>query len=192
MRCQFRARQQTAALLLLLAFLTLGRTDAGVIPGRWEKVDALPPGAHVEVVLRIGDERIKGSFEKSDAQSLTLTDETGTQRRVAKPDVKRVLDPGVSDSKWNGLLIGGAVGVGAGALLGPAIWGGEGETFTNADAALIYGLAGAFTGAFIGLLLDEMRDHPIVLYTARAAETPQVPPSEVSPSAKLSVDRPLE
>ena len=69
MRLQSRAPQQMASVLILVALLTLTRTDAGVIPGRWEKVDALPPGAHLELILRTGDEHIKGSFEKSDALS---------------------------------------------------------------------------------------------------------------------------
>ncbi len=192
MRFQFCARQQAAWLLLLVALLTQARTDAGVIPGRWEKVDALPPGAHVELILRAGDERIKGSFEKSDAQSLTLTDETRTQRRVAKSDVSKVLDPDLFDSKWDGLLIGGAIGAGAGALLGPAVWGGENQPFTNADAAAIYAILGVFTGAFIGLLLDEKSNRPVVLYTARETETGQASPSGSLPAAKLSVKQSLD
>ena len=192
MRFQFRARQQTASLFLLVALLTLAQTDAGVIPGRWEKVDTLPPGAHVELILRTGDERIKGSFETSDAQSLTLTDETGTQRQVAKSDVSKVLDPDLFDSKWDGLLIGGGIGAGAGALLGPTVWGGENQPFTNADAAAIYAIIGGLTGGFIGLLLDEKQERLVVLYTAHETETDQASPSDLPPAAKLSTNQLLE
>lgn len=192
MRFPLRARQQTASLLLLVVLLTLTRTDAGVIPGRWEKVDALPPGAHVVLILKAGDERILGSFERSDGESLTLRDETNAHRRVSKSSVSKVLDPSLFDSKWNGLLIGGAIGVGAGALLGPAVWGGENQSFTNADASLIYAILGVFTGGFIGLLLDERRDNPVVLYIARKAETDQASPSDSPPAAKLPTNPSLE
>ena len=164
------------SLLLLVILLTMGRTDAGVIPGRWEKVDALPPGARVAVILKAGDERIEGSFEKSDGASLTLTDGTGAQRRVAKLNVKKVLDPYMADTKWDGMLIGGAVGAGTGALIGPTFWGGPDPPRTKAAAAAIYAIIGAFTGGFVGLVVDETRDRKIVLYTAHEAATDQVSP----------------
>ena len=192
MRLQSPAPQQMASVLILVALLTLTRTDAGVIPGRWEKVDALPPGAHLELILRTGDEHIKGSFKKSDALSLTLADETKTQRRIAKSDVSKVLDPNIFDSKWDGLLIGGAIGTGTGALLGPAVWRGENQPFTNADAAAIYAIIGGLTGGFIGLLLDENRDRPVVLYTARETETDRASPSDLPLAAKLSANQSLE
>jgi len=145
------------------------------------------PGAHVEVILKTGDEHIKGLFEKSDAQSLTLRDKTGTQKQVARSDIAKVLDPGAFDSKWDGLLIGGAVGAGTGALLGPAVWGGANQPFTNADASAIYAIIGAFTGGFIGLLLDDNRDGAVVLYTAHEADTGQAFPPDFLPDAKPSV-----
>jgi hypothetical protein len=161
-----------------MVLLVLMPVEAGVIPGRWEKVDALPQGARLTVILKTGGERIRGAFERSDSEILVLTGEASTLRRIAKPSVSKVFDPYVADTKWDGLLIGGAIGAGAGAAIGPAVWGGEEELFTNADAASLSYLFGALTGGLIGLVLDERRERSVELYVAREPTSGQDPPSE--------------
>ncbi len=181
--------KQARVRLLAMLLLALTHVEAGVIPGRWEKVDALPQGARLAVIMKAGGEHIRGTFERSDNEVLVLTDEASTLRHIAKPSVKKVFDSYVADTKWDGLLIGGAIGAGAGAAIGPAVWGGEEQLFTNADAAALSAMFGALTGGLIGLVLDERRERTVELYLAREPAAGQVPPSDRPTTSKLAVDR---
>ena len=75
---------------------------------------------------------------------------------------------------------------------GPAVWGGEDQPFTNADVSAIYAIIRAFTGALIGLVLDEGSDKPVVLYTANGTEADRASPSDFPPPVKLFTNQSLE
>jgi len=162
-----RMRQFTAVALLFL--LTLSRVAAAqVIPGRWEKVDALPRGTSIIVTLTSGD-RAQYTFAASSSDLLTLLNEDSKEIRFAKSDV-RAVERRQSDRVRNGTLIGAGVGFGTGFFAlaafnakqtasGP-IWDREAVGYYVAA-----GLVGAGIGALTGALIDAGRKDREILYS---------------------------
>ena len=71
--------------------------QAGVIPGRWEKVDALQPGKEIIVTLKAGD-RIESTFTGLGSEELILT-----ELKVPRSEVRKI----VRREKYDdGILIG--------------------------------------------------------------------------------------
>ncbi len=128
---------------------------AGVIPGRWDKVDRLETGTPIVIVLKSG-ETLEARFSATKPDSLVFKAIDGTERQVPKAEVEKVTRAEKTrDSLTNGLLIGSAVGfaVGFGGLAifnahetasGP-IWDGEAVSY-YAGAGLLGGLIGALAG----------------------------------------------
>ena len=143
---------------------------AQVIPGRWDKVDALARGSQITVTLAGGD-RTDNAFIRSDADVLVLLNGSGSEIRLAKSDVQTVTQR-TQDPVRNGVLIGAATGFGVGFLglaafnaketaSGP-IWDGESVgIYTSA------GLVGAGIGALTGLIVDAGRSTTQLLYSRR-------------------------
>lgn len=155
-----------AALLLLSQWLA-----AGVIPGRWEKVDALPPGNEVYVSLQDGS-RVRGRLLARSAQEIALDTQDG-EARVPLEAVSRVaVAVERPDRLVNGTLLGLAAGLAFGGVLaatdgsaevrsapgegGSSIRIRSGDSEFN-NAALIGGSAAA--GAVLGLLIDASHDN---------------------------------
>ncbi len=163
---QERILAAAAAMLLTAALL-----QAGAVPGRWEKVDALATGTAIVVTLKAGD-RLEANFKSSSLTELVLSDDQGVERTMPKSAVLRVESGSqVSDRLANGAIIGAAVGCAAAmvALAGYAahvtasgpIWGGEATPY-YVGAALV----GSGAGALAGMGIDAASKSREVLYRA--------------------------
>ena len=149
----------------LITWLVLSTlpTRAGVIPDRWEKVDALKPGCKIVVQLKSQD-RVEGTLMETNQKALMLASEDGSIKEIPKLAVQTVTQERPSNrSTWIGTGIGGAAGAGIGAGLS----GGLDETFlARTDLmALTFGAVGALAGAMIGRTLSKPRQE--VLYRAK-------------------------
>ncbi len=119
---------------LTICFLLLPDStllQAGVIPGRWEKVDAQTPGTGLTVIMKSGD-RFDCAFKELQMDTLVVETSSG-ERRIPKVDIQRletselVSDP-VKDGTLKGAVIGavalGVLGASVGAALGNFFGGG--------------------------------------------------------------------
>jgi hypothetical protein len=160
-------RIATAILGLLIAYPL---PAAQIVPGRWDRVEALPRGAVILVTLTSGDQT-ENSFVASDPEVLILTNSSGTEIRVAKADILRVARQ-LRDPVRNGVLVGTGAGFGAGffalaafnakqTATGP-LW--EGEALAQYIGA---GLVGAGIGALAGLAIDAGRRTTEIVYSRR-------------------------
>jgi hypothetical protein len=136
---------------------------AQVIPGRWDKVDILEPGTAIIVTLQAG-ERLVCSFKSSGPDNLTLTDDQGSERRLPKSEIKKIVSADkYHDTTVDGTASGAVIGTGVGALLGilHAV-----STDKKSGIAPIT-LAGTGLGALFGYGADKSRQDNRVLYLAR-------------------------
>ena len=78
-------KMKTLSLTTLVVLLTTS-LDAGVIPGRWEKLDSQPKATQIIVALKSGD-RMECGFRSSGPDHLTVIDQSGNQRSVPKSEV---------------------------------------------------------------------------------------------------------
>ncbi len=132
---------------VIIAFVCLDSSlQAGVIPGRWEKVDELKPGSSITVTLKTGD-TLHGKFAGSAADSIRITVDD-VERELPKSAVSSValLQHGWSRQKKAGVaaLIGFPVGFAIGYAAGPYI--GDDDSMPSGERAK----AGAAIGAIIG------------------------------------------
>ena len=93
--------------VLILGYLVFVSALAEVVPGRWEKVEALKSGSQITVELKNGD-RIKGQFEGLSPSELLLR--TGSAQAVVPKGEIRQITIVRHDSVKNGTLIGAGVG----------------------------------------------------------------------------------
>ena len=147
-----------------LAVLITSCVQAKVIPGRWEKVDALQPGKQIIVTLKAGD-RIEGSFRSSGTDNVTVVILTGGEVKIAKPEVQQIMSrEKVKDSLNNGAIVGIGIGLGI-VLAGLAIAAsGEGEVLPSAKWAAP--LLGIGAGLSAGIAIDASHQETEVLYEA--------------------------
>jgi hypothetical protein len=126
----------------------------------WSRVIGWPPGQRLIVTLESGD-KVAGKLVGSSEDAFTLTDRTGVERTIRKADVRRVLGER-PDSSLDGLLLGAAIGAGAGVLKGY-----DARTFEcRARCSIAIGTT-LFTpiGALVGWLRDR-HQHPVELLFA--------------------------
>jgi uncharacterized protein YcfJ len=149
---------------LLAGVILVGSAAAGVIPGRWEKVDSLREGEDIVVVMKSG-ERIEGDFQSADVDSITVKPIREKDRRIVKAEVTQVEREGV---KQDGALDGAAIGAGAGAGLGilfASVVGEENSEYRH-GAQVLGVILGAAVGFGVGYGVDSMRGKPVLLYQA--------------------------
>ena len=157
--------------LPLFILISSGLLNAQVIPGRWEKVDSLPPGQQIIVNLKAGDS-VECSLKESGADHLTVVISTGSELKIAKSEVLLIVgekDDDVRDGTLKGLGIGFAGGALIAALILSAIANNEGGWSAEATAWVLgSGAAGAGIGAAVGFSLDKSLSHgeTEVLYQA--------------------------
>ena len=105
---------KTRGLISVLSLLLLVTTSlqAGVVPGRWEKLDAQPVGTRILVTLDGGD-RLECDFKGSGTDAVTVIDQSGVERTLPKSAIRKILSARrrVNDSVIRGGLIGAAVAV---------------------------------------------------------------------------------
>ena len=141
--------------------------QAQTIPGRWEKVDQLPPGSNITITLTTG-QKITAAFCGAQTDFLTVTIDS-TEMKVPKADVQTIART-ANDRLRNGVLIGTGVGFAAGFLSlvsfnahvtasGP-IWDREGVGYYIGA-----GLIGAGIGAVTGLMIDSARKTTEIIYS---------------------------
>ena len=155
-----KSRSFVSVIISLVLLTTSGQ--AGVIPGRWEKVDAQSRTAGLQVLLKSG-ERINCFFKAADSDSLIVADPVAGERRLPKSAVVRVetIQDG-RDTVADGTLIG--FGAGAGGYLGiHAVACCSPNQAHDLWAALTFG----GIGALVGFALDVVSRRSEVLYVAK-------------------------
>lgn len=146
--------------LIALMLLSTGFLPAGVIPGRWEKVDALSSGKPISVTLKPGD-RLMVRFKSATPDSLTVVDPSGHELTLPKSQVQLITrdDDGVTDGTLTGMAAGFAAGAAFGAFIGRA--------FENTLGGIgIFGGISAGIGALVGYSVDRSHKESEVLYLA--------------------------
>ena len=148
------------AISLALAALISLPLRADVIPGRWEKVLALPVSSPITVELKDGD-RIKGHYEGLSATDIMVVSHF-SRAVIPKEDIETITiqpEDGVGDGAGIGFGVGTAIVLGAMAKHG----GGEGAI----AALLLFAGVGTGVGAGLGAAADAAtRPVEIVLYEA--------------------------
>lgn len=145
---------------------------AGVVPGRWEKMEALLIGTAVLVHL-VGGERLECTLNKIGQDEITFLESTGKERRLPRSAVLKIETAAVvRDRLRNGILIGALVGAAAGMVAeviavnaktgGPVFWDGD-----QASYLIGFGLVGGGIGAATGAIVDASLKNREVLYQAR-------------------------
>ena len=147
---------RTVAIVLILVGLLSVPARPEVIPGRWEKVEALKLGPRITVELKNGN-RLEGQFEELSPPELLLR--TGSaQAAVPRADIERIITR-EADSLRDGALLGAVAGAGIIVSLAAAH-----DNFSPIE--LIYTAIAAGAGAAIGLGIDTTKKTEVVLYRA--------------------------
>jgi hypothetical protein len=160
-----RATHFTKMFPVLVSILS-GSLIAGVVPGRWEKVDTQRTGAELTIILKSGD-RIDGVLKGTTPDSLTIV-AGNSEQLLPKSQVQRVQTLH-NVHRNRGLASGMAVGALAaipGALVGNALSDAD-HGKNTAIGAVSFGAIGAGIGAAIGFAFDKAHEAPEVLYEAK-------------------------
>ena len=139
-------------------------SEAQVIPGRWEKLDATTPGT--EIIVRLQTSMIiEGTFQGSTPDEVVVLTDAGNAMNVAKSDVLEITTAKTQgDSLTNGALIGGGIGLGVAlAVLAVA---GSSEGYVLESAKWGAPLLGFGAGLGAGIAIDASREQREVLYRA--------------------------
>lgn len=162
---------KSPSLLAGAILLAAGPLMAGVVPGRWEKVAALPAGKPIVVTLKAG-ERIECSFESLAPDALSISDFGGNRRKLPRSEVRRIVAAEKHDDRVrDGAIVGAVTGLAGGLAVGSAIYFGQGSEKEKPEAAgfiLPFGPFGAGVGALVGYLADRSHRGHEVLYEAAA------------------------
>lgn len=151
---------------IVLLFVTMS-LQAGVIPGRWEKVAAERPGSTFLVSLRTGD-RLECAFVQLTENSLIVSTPDGVEREYSKANVERITTiEKRQDGLANGAVIGAlAAGIPAGII---ALAAGASCKDCKKDAAIGFAVVTGI-GAAIGLAVDASIKDQVTLYEAPPEE----------------------
>lgn len=159
------------AIVLLFVDLTMDFLVAGVVPGRWEKVEALEKGSEI-IIYQQGGIRLECTFQGITEEQLIAAAPGQPEIRLPKTAIQRItgFQP-VEDSKRNGTLIGAGIGFGAGfagVVMVEKSKTASGYSFSgeNVGFALGGGLVGCAVGAVLGNVIDGRQKAPEILYQA--------------------------
>jgi len=141
-------KTRTPVTVLALVALLTSSLPGSVIPGRWEKLDALESGSKIVLSLKSG-ERVRYTFLNSDSGSLTVKDRGGQELVIPKTHVTRVVkqNPRSTTPAW----VGAAVGAGAGAAIGAGL----SRDYIPGIFAAGFGLIGALAGFTTGYCITQ-------------------------------------
>jgi hypothetical protein len=140
--------------ILVSVFVTTCWVSAGVIPGRWEKIDRLEPGSKILLTSKAED-RVRYTFRGSDSISLTVRARDGRELVIPKSHVAKIVQQNSRSSKpaWIGAAIGAGTGVAMGVGAASTV---EETAFAKPEiAAVTFGLLGTLVGYTVGYLLTE-------------------------------------
>ncbi|MGH3116810.1 MAG: hypothetical protein ACRD09_08600 [Vicinamibacterales bacterium] len=130
--------------------LTPGAKRVAVIPGRWERVEALRPGSPLIVRLK-SRVRLEGAFKALRPGVLCLTDTAGREISVPRSGIGKIEMQEAGDGLANGVLIGAGIGLGAAVAILTVAGAGEGYLLPSAKwgAPLLLSSVGGLAGALI-------------------------------------------
>ena len=163
---------KAAQFLTVLTAVLMTSLQAGVVPGRWDKIDNLTLPVDVIVILKEG-ERVEGSLTEKTVESLLIQTSSAYSQTLQRSRIRRVMKAErAPDSNRNGTLIGSGVGFGIGfgttvALEKSATASGFELAEENLSLAILGGLIGAGAGAVTGWAIDRYEPSHEVLYKAR-------------------------
>lgn len=141
--------------------------QAGVVPGRWEKVEGLEKNTPLRVTLNSG-EPVEALFQELGPQELVVLDSSGTTLRWPRSLIHKIeTEEKVAGNGWKGLGIGAAVGAGVGFGLGALneIGRNEGNPFLDLPYPA-FGLVFTGIGAVSGWALDRATGSRTLLYAS--------------------------
>lgn len=162
-------RQYRITVFAVTTWLAGSIALAEVVPGHWEKVEALAEGSELRVIP-FGQEAVFCRFQGFEADMLVVTDGSGVYLRIPRGAVDRIeTAEAVRDSRRNGALIGAGAGFAAGFIgmaafnanetaSGP-IW--DGEAIGYYVSA---GILGMGVGAAAGYAIDAAVENQEILY----------------------------
>jgi hypothetical protein len=133
-----------------------GARGAGVYPVSWARVEAVPDGTELTVVLASGERR-KVRAAGLTADGLRVRTASGGQEMFGRSDVLRVERHGVNDPVGNGIAIGALAGAAACWGLVAASYAGCTGSCEAPAPGPIYAIAigmGAGVGALVGWVAD--------------------------------------
>jgi hypothetical protein len=162
-------RRYRVTVFAVATWLTGSFSLAEVVPGRWEKVEALAEGSELRVAP-FGKEAVFCQFRGFEGESLVVTDEKGAYLRIPRVAIDRIeTAETVRDSRRNGTLLGAGAGFAAGffgmaafnahATASGPIWDGEAVGYYVSA-----GILGMGAGAAAGYALDAAVENREVLY----------------------------
>jgi len=153
----------SAAGLVLLASSVM---NAGVIPGRWEKVAAENRGTGLIITLKAG-ERIEGLFKGLTDDAIVVEPPGSGDRTIPKTAVAKIITADKrSGDLTNGTVIGAVVG---GSIVGvPILVAAAGGNIQGSEAGGVLLLLALSTGigALAGLGIDAAVRGQVTLYEA--------------------------
>jgi hypothetical protein len=156
---------------VLFLFLSVAGLNAGIIRGRWEKVDTLSSGTLVIVETKSAG-RFSTAFRISDDSSITFSAD-GQEQKFPKTEIQKIsLQARKPDSSWDGVLYGAVIGGASGAAFGAIAAGGPSkgpwqiDILSRGDVAAICAVLGAGIGGLTGFIVDKTHDANEVLYEA--------------------------
>jgi hypothetical protein len=151
-----------AAVSLTLVSVLTFEIQAGVIPGRWEKVETIPRGLPIVVILTGGD-RMEGTFQRADHRSVQIETSRGVALSFPKDGISliRSQDKFDNDGLANGVIIGAVAGAGASI---PLFLIAVDDNATGAGLIEMAFVTG--TGMAIGMGIDALIKAPAVFYRA--------------------------
>lgn len=161
----------TFAIVSALAVLSVHSLFAGVVPGRWEKMEALKSGATIIVFLQ-GGERLECIYQAVTEDHLVVASADQANLTIPKATISKVTGAQlIQDSTRNGTWIGAGIGFGTGFLGMVAVEksktaSGYSLAEENLGFALAGGLVGAAAGAVTGRIIDGQMKASEVLYRA--------------------------
>jgi hypothetical protein len=150
-------------ILIGLALSTTTSLNAGIVPGRWERVEALEEGYAITVKLDSG-ERFKASYLGFTDNTIILKRDSGEGLEVPKAAVIKVTSQSrkSNDGLRNGAIIGAVAG-GAVGLIVPQVTEGDNNAGNVALSIALF----AAMGMGVGVGVDAMVKGREVLYQAR-------------------------
>jgi hypothetical protein len=149
-----------------LILLTSSVLNAGVIPGRWEKVAAENRGTNLILTLKAG-ERIEGLFKGLTDDAIVVEPPGVGDRTIPKTAVAKIVTADKrSGDLTNGTVIGAVIG---GSIVGVPliIFAASGDVHgSDAASAMLLLFLSAGIGALAGLGIDAAVKGQVTLYEA--------------------------
>ena len=151
---------RTAVMVLILVGMLSVPAQAQVIPGRWEKIEALMGEPPIIVNLKSGD-RLEGQFGGLSASGIFLRTRSA-QAAIPRVEIQQITTR-QHDRRWNTTLIGAGIGAGIGGIVIARRPPASDPIALVATGAVAIG---AGIGALVAYTADALIMEEVVLYQA--------------------------